>query len=68
MPKKCIISIYTLDGSLVNTIQHDSSIDDGIEYWDLTTKDNFTVAYGVYIYHVDAGSHGEKVGRFALIK
>ena len=68
LPKKCIISIYTLDGSLVNTIQHDSSIDDGIEYWDLTTKDNFTVAYGVYIYHVDAGSHGEKVGRFALIK
>ena len=68
LPRKCTISIYTIDGLLVNTIQHDSSIDNGIEYWDLTTKDNFPVAYGVYIYHVDAGQYGKKVGRFALIK
>ena len=36
LPRTCTISIYTIDGLLVNTIRHDSSIDDGIEYWDLT--------------------------------
>ena len=68
LPKQCKISIYTVSGSLVKTLHHNSTIDDGIEYWDLTTKDNFPVAFGVYIYHVDAGVQGEKVGRFALIK
>ena len=68
LPKECTIKIYTISGSLVTTLHHNSSIDDGIEYWDLTTKDNFPVSYGVYIYHVDAGNLGKKVGRFALIK
>ena len=38
------------------------------EHWDLTTKDNFPLAYGVYLYHVDAPGIGEKLGRFAVIK
>ena len=68
LPRDCKIYIYTISGSLVTTLHHNSAIDDGIEYWDLTTKDNFPVSFGVYIYHVDAGSLGKKVGRFALIK
>ena len=52
----------------IDKIKTQVKVDDGIEYWDLTTKDNFPVAYGVYIYHVDAGKHGKKIGRFALIK
>ena len=68
LPQNCTISIYTIDGSLVNTLPHSSTIDDGIKYWDLTTKDNFPIAYGVYIYHIDAGEAGQKVGRFAVIK
>ncbi len=68
LPAECTIRIYTLDGSLVNTLYHKTAIDDGKEYWDLTTMDNFPIAYGVYIYHVDAGEIGEKIGRFAVIK
>ena len=68
LPRDCKIYIYTISGSLVTTLHHNSAIDDGIEYWDLTTKDNFPVSFGVYIYHVDAGSLGKKIGRFALIK
>ena len=68
LPKKCTIRIYTVSGELVDTIEHDSTIDDGKAFWNLTTKDNFPIAYGVYIYHVDAGALGEKVGRFAVIK
>lgn len=68
LPNECTIRIYSLDGSLVNTLYHKAEIDDGKEYWDLTSTDNFPIAYGVYIYHVDAGEIGEKVGRFAVIK
>lgn len=68
LPEDCTIRIYTLSGELVETLEHHSAIDDGKEYWDLTTKDNFPIAYGVYLYHVDAGELGEKIGRFGVIK
>jgi hypothetical protein len=68
LPAKCDIRIYTMSGELVETLHHESTIDDGKEYWDLTTKDNFPIAYGVYIFHVDAGDLGENIGRFAVIK
>jgi hypothetical protein len=68
LPAKCDIRIFTMSGELVETLHHDSTIDDGKEYWDLTTKDNFPISYGVYIFHVDAGDLGEKIGRFAVIK
>lgn len=68
LPAKCDIRIYTMSGELVKTLHHESTIDDGKEFWDLTTKDNFPIAYGVYIFHVDAGELGENVGRFAVIK
>ena len=44
------------------------TIDDGIEYWDLTTSDNFPVSFGIYIFHVKSEHGNETVGRFALIK
>jgi hypothetical protein len=53
---------------LVRTLEHHSSIDDGKEFWDLTTSDNFPIAFGIYIFHVDAGELGEKIGRLAVIK
>ena len=68
LPSKCTITIYTVNGELVETIKHDSEIDNSQEHWDLTTKDNFPLAYGVYLYHVDAPGIGEKLGRFAVIK
>lgn len=68
LPASCTIRIYTMAGELVTTLEHQSSIDDGQEFWNLTTKDNFPIAYGVYLYHVDAGDLGQKIGRFAVIK
>jgi len=68
LPHECTIRIYTTTGELVKEILHSSTFDDGQETWDLTTKDNFPIAYGVYIYHVDAGKLGEKIGRMAVIK
>jgi hypothetical protein len=68
LPAKCTIRIYTVRGYLVETIEHNSSIQDGSETWNLLTKDNQELAYGVYIFHVDAPGVGEKVGKFAIIK
>ncbi|MFH1851720.1 MAG: hypothetical protein ABIA75_05180 [Candidatus Neomarinimicrobiota bacterium] len=68
LPRQCTIRIYTISGELVRVLEHDAPADNGIEYWDLTTRDNFPIAYGVYIYHVDAGDLGEKIGRFGVIK
>jgi hypothetical protein len=68
LPQRCTIRIYTLRGYLVNTIIHDSSINDGSETWNMLSKDGREIAYGVYIFHVDAEKVGEKIGKFAVIK
>ena len=66
LPEKCTIRIYTVSGHLVDTIEHDSLT--GTANWDMLTKDNLDIAYGVYVFHVDAPGIGEKIGRFAVIK
>lgn len=68
LPMKCTIRIYTLNGELVNQLDHDSGMDNGREYWNLLNKDGFSVAYGVYLAHIDAPGIGEKLIKFALIK
>ncbi len=68
LPEKCTIRIYAVDGTLVRTLEHEDHISDGTEPWDLMSKDNMEVAYGIYVYHVDAPGIGEHVGRLLLIK
>ena len=68
LPQKCTIRIYTVSGELVATIEHESNILDGSAEWNLLTRDNLAVSYGIYIYHVDAPGIGESVGKFAVIK
>jgi hypothetical protein len=68
LPPECTIRIYTLTGQLVQTLQHQATIDDGQLAWDLVSRDGMNVAYGVYVYHVEAPGLGEHIGRFALIK
>ena len=68
LPNECTIRIYTLAGKLVDTIEHNSTIADGQEPWNLVSKDGMDISYGIYIYHVDAPGIGETIGRFAIIK
>jgi len=68
LPMECTIRIYTVAGDLVKTIEHNSPFNDGSEKWDMLTKDNLDISYGIYIYHVDAPGIGEKVGKFTVIK
>ena len=68
LPAKCTIRIFTVDGELVQTIYHEALIDDGTEDWNMLSKDNLSISYGVYLYHVEAPGIGEKIGKFAVIK
>jgi len=68
LPPECTISIYTISGKFVNAIEHDSEIWDGAESWNLLSRDGLEIAYGVYIYHVDAPGIGSHVSKFAVIK
>lgn len=68
LPQVCTIRIYTINGEPVATVEHNSALMDGSAEWNLLTRDNLPVSYGVYIYHLDAPGVGEKVGKFAIIK
>ncbi|MEK7670818.1 MAG: hypothetical protein AAB344_01175, partial [Bacteroidota bacterium] len=68
LPAKCMIRIYTIRGALVQTLEHDATVENGQEPWNLVTKDGMDLAYGIYIYHVDAPGIGEKIDKFAIIK
>ena len=67
VPRKCTIRIYSLAGELIDTIHHDSTLDDGKAFWDLRTKDNMNIAYGLYIFQVES-EEGSFIGKFAVIK
>ena len=68
LPKECTIRIYTVRGYLVDTIHHRKAVTDGSEFWDLRTKDGMDIAYGLYIFHIEAPEIGETIGKFAVIK
>ncbi len=68
LPPKCTIRIFTLSGDHVKTIEHDGTIANGREFWNLLNTDGFSVAYGIYFAHIDAPGVGEKIIKFALIK
>lgn len=69
LPQQCTIRIFNVRGQLVQEIDFVSpDVSDGTYVWDMLTKDLLDISYGVYIYHIDAGDLGEKVGKFAVIK
>ena len=66
LPNRCTIRIYTIAGDLVTTIEKDDIT--SIATWDLLSSEGQKIAYGVYVYHVDAPGIGEHIGRLAVIK
>ncbi|MEA3286303.1 MAG: hypothetical protein U9Q77_02860 [Candidatus Marinimicrobia bacterium] len=67
LPMECTIRIYTMAGELVRKLEHNESVFNGAEPWDLLNLDNLEVAYGVYIYHIET-DNAETIGKFAVIK
>ncbi len=68
LPQQCTIRIFNVDGVLIDTIEHNSTLDNGTAIWDVLSRDRLEIAYGIYIYHIEAPGIGEKTGTFAIIK
>jgi hypothetical protein len=66
LPPRCTIRIYTMVGELIDTIEKDDATN--FASWRILSNEGQRLAYGVYLYHVDAPGIGQKIGRFALIK
>jgi len=68
LPANCTIKIFNVRGQLVQSIDHNANVDDGTEIWNMLSKDNLEISYGIYIYHIQAEGIGEKIGKFVVIK
>ena len=76
LPPEATIRIYTLTGELVDVLHHvpgdPEYVSPSVQKWNLLNKDSQEIAYGVYIYHVEAEMNGKVVGKyigkFAIIK
>ncbi|HET6272924.1 MAG TPA: hypothetical protein VFG32_08085 [Bacteroidota bacterium] len=67
LPIGASIKIFTARGDHVITLYHEGNIEDGTVSWNLKTKENLDIAYGVYFYVVESPV-GNKTGKIAIIK
>ena len=53
----------------MRTIEYDRATE-GVSFarWDLKTEFGSEVAFGVYLYHLDAGSIGTHMGKIAIMR
>ena len=68
LPERCKINIYTISGDIVKQIKHDKG---SVEWWNLRSKSDMEVAYGVYLYHVEAEINNttySKTGKILLVR
>ena len=77
LPPQATVRIFTVSGRLVKELRLNDGSNDGLtsqDYmdgslsWDLESDDNLSIAYGVYLFHVEAPGIGETTGTFAIIK
>jgi len=67
VPARAVINIFTARGDHVMTLQHDGNIEDGTVSWNLKTKENLDIAFGIYFYVLESPA-GNKTGKIAIIK
>ncbi len=67
VPQGATVSIYTARGEHIRTLYQDGSMHNGTIKWDVKTKENLDVAYGVYFYVLESTA-GTKSGKIAVIK
>ncbi len=65
LPPVCTIHVFTLDGDLVKTIEHNDGT--GVATWDLRSASGREIATGVYLYLVKT-DNAEKLDRLAVVK
>ena len=68
IPNDAKIHIFTSRGQHLRTLEHSGDLFNGTITWDLKTKENLDIAYGVYFYIVDSPAGGQHSGKLAVIK
>ncbi|MGB3093060.1 MAG: hypothetical protein WBC42_07615, partial [Candidatus Zixiibacteriota bacterium] len=72
LPPRCTIRIYSLDGDLVQVIDHekeDDALDATIDEWNLISRNTQAVVTGIYLFAVENKDTGEnQVGKFVIMK
>lgn len=67
LPSQSVINIFTARGDHVVTLRHEGNIEDGTVSWNLKSKENLDIAFGIYFYVVESPV-GNKTGKIAVIK
>ncbi len=76
LPSSCQITIYTVTGELVQTIEHEDLTGNdsneifsgGEAVWDLRTVNNQEIAPGLYVFTVDSDGMDTFIGKFAVVR
>ena len=70
LPRVCKISIYSLDGDLIKSIDHnypEGGPEAMHESWDLITRNTQLIVSGLYYYVVESNT-GTQIGKFVIIR
>lgn len=70
LPKVCKIRIYSLDGDLIQKIDHyqpEGGPKAQHESWNLITRNTQAVVTGIYLYHIES-EMGEQLGKIVIMK
>jgi len=70
LPSRCKISIFSLDGDLVQEIEHNAAFADPAgshESWNLLTRNHQILVTGLYYYIVESAGKTQ-IGKFVVIK
>lgn len=67
VPYMAEVHIYTVRGDHIASLQNDQGMDNSFVTWNLKSKENLDVAYGVYFWVVDT-PQGHQTGKLAIIK
>ncbi|MCP4703866.1 MAG: hypothetical protein GY865_04585, partial [candidate division Zixibacteria bacterium] len=69
LPHKCTIRIFSLDGDLIRTLNHDELKDSPQSMhhqWDLITRNTQMIASGIYYFSVES-EFGNQIGKIVII-
>lgn len=70
IPRKCTVTLWSLDGDLIKEIPHNEPEGSGtasVARWDMINKNNETVTSGLYYFVVES-DYGTQIGTFMIIR
>jgi len=68
VPNDGVISIFTVRGQHVINLDHEGDIMNGTVEWNLKSKENLDISYGVYFFVMESKTFKSQSGKFAIIK